>query len=129
MSSFSRTSSRLIRAASASAASDSRSLGRLIWSRLASTPSTLPNCWISSAAVFGPMPRTPGTLSTASPINASTSPSCSGGTPNFSITAARSSRTFFIVSSMSMPGPINCIKSLSDDTMVTSNPARDAAQA
>ena len=40
-------------------------------------------------AVFGPMPGTPGTLSTLSPISASTSPTFSGGTPNFSSTSSR----------------------------------------
>ena len=40
----------------------------------------------TQALVFGPMPGTPGTLSTLSPISASTSPSCLGGTPNLPIT-------------------------------------------
>ena len=36
---------------------------------------------------MGPIPGTPGTLSTLSPISASTSPTFSGGTPNFSSTS------------------------------------------
>ncbi len=52
-----------------------------------------------SAAVLGPMPSTPGTLSTLSPISAKRSPSRSGATPNFSRTSAGPSSLFFIVSS------------------------------
>jgi hypothetical protein len=66
-------------------------------------------------------------LSTLSPISASTSPTCSGGTPNFSITCSRPMRRSFIVSSMSRPGSISCIRSLSEETMVTLHPSASAA--
>jgi len=68
-------------------------------------------------------------LSTLSPIKASTSPTCSGGTPNFSITSSRPMRRSFIVSSMSRPGSISCIRSLSEETMVTCQPSAKAALA
>ena len=78
----------------------------------------------AGVAVFGPMPGTPGTLSTLSPISASTSPTFSGPTPNFSITCSRSMRRSFIVSSMStLPSSISCIRSLSELTIVTFQPA------
>ena len=100
----SRTSSRDSRASSAWSISDCFSLGLVIWSVEASTVSRSPYCWISCDAVLGPIPGTPGTLSTLSPISASTSPTFSGGTPNFSSTCSRPMRRSFIVSSMSMPG-------------------------
>ena len=91
---------------------------------LASTLSRSPNAWISWVAVLGPTPGTPGTLSTLSPIKASTSPTFSGPTPNFSITAASSIRRSFIVSSMSTwPSSTSCIRSLSELTIVTFQPA------
>ena len=80
----------LRRALSAWSISDWRSLGFLI--AVGARPAPLRGRhvrWISCAAVFGPTPGTPGTLSTLSPISASTSPSCSGGTPNFSSTSSR----------------------------------------
>ena len=43
----------------------------------------MPNAAIRSIAPFLPMPGTPLTLSDVSPISASTSITCSGGTPNF----------------------------------------------
>ena len=58
-------------------------------SRCSSTPCTEPNSAISLMAPFSPMPLTPGTLSEASPMIASTSITCSGVVPNFSSTAAR----------------------------------------
>ena len=63
------------------------------------------------------------------PSSASTSPTCSGGTPNFSITSSRPIRRSFIVSSMSSPGSISCIRSLSEETIVTCQPAASAALA
>ena len=45
-----------------------------------------PNLLINSAAVFIPIPGTPGILSTESPANDCTSITFSGGTPNFSLT-------------------------------------------
>jgi len=68
-------------------------------------------------------------LSTLSPISASTSPTFSGGTPNFSSTCSRPIRRSFIVSSMSIPASssISCIKSLSELTIVTFQPAAFAA--
>ncbi len=125
----SRTNSRLIRASSANSIKFCLSLGLAIWSVEASTVSRSPNCWISCDAVLGPMPGTPGTLSTLSPISASTSPTFSGGTPNFSSTSFRPIRRSFMVSSMSIPASssISCIRSLSELTIVTFHPALIAA--
>ena len=47
----------------------------------ARSASTLPYCRTSSMAVFSPMPFTPGTLSEASPMSASTSMNCTGSRP------------------------------------------------
>ena len=44
-------------------------------------PSIEPNSCTRLAAVLGPMPGTPGTLSTVSPIRAKTSITCSGVMP------------------------------------------------
>ena len=89
----------------------------------------MPNSWISCDAVFGPIPGTPGTLSTLSPISACTSITFGGATPNFSITSASPIGLFLIGSSMAMPGPISCIRSLSEDTMVQRPPAAATAVA
>ena len=78
---------------------------------------------ISSAAVFGPMPTTPGTLSMLSPISAKTSPTSSGGTPNFSRTSSTPSRRFFMVSSTDTSSSHSCIRSLSDEQITTCIPA------
>ncbi len=80
------------------------------------------------AAVFTPMPGTPGTLSEESPISACTSTTFEGGTPKRSITSASPITLFFIVSYMITPGWMICIRSLSDDTMVTSAPASSASR-
>ena len=60
-------------------------------------------------------------------------PTSVGGTPNFSSTSGSSIRWFFIVFSISIRppawGPTSCIRSLSDDTMVTSQPRSQAARA
>ena len=87
LSQTSSTSLRDRRAISACSIRFCLSLGLVIWSVDASTVSRSPYCWISWVAVLGPMPGTPGTLSTLSPISASTSPTFSGGTPNFSSTS------------------------------------------
>jgi hypothetical protein len=58
----------------------------------ASSDSSEPNCVIRSRAPFSPMPGTPLTLSEVSPISASTSTTCSGGTPNFSFTPSASNQ-------------------------------------
>ena len=76
-----------------------------------------------------PMPGAPGTLSTLSPHRAWTSTTFSGGTPNFSITCSRPMRRFFMVSSMKTLSPTSCIRSLSDEMMVTSPPASRTLQA
>ena len=70
-----------------------------------------------------PMPGAPGTLSTGSPQRAWTSTTLSGGTPNFSTTCSGPIRTFFMVSSMVTRAPTSCIRSLSEEMMVTSPPA------
>ena len=78
---------------------------------------------------MGPMPGTPGTLSTLSPVSAMHSTTFSGGTPNFSITSAGPIGFCLIGSSISIPGPTSCIRSLSDETMVQRPPAATAAVA
>ena len=98
-------------------------------SAAARTFSTSPNSLISRAAVFGPMPGMPGTLSTLSPIRAWTSTSLSGVTLNFSITSAGPIGFCLIGSSMSTPGRISCIRSLSDETMVVRPPMSLTARA
>ena len=65
------------------------------------------------------MPGTPGTLSVESPISDCTSITFSGGTPNFSITSAMPIFLSFMVSYMMTQSFTSCIRSLSDDTMVT----------
>ena len=83
-----------------------------------SSVSRSPYSPISCAAVFTPMPGTPGTLSLESPISDCTSITFSGGTPNFSITSSRPIRLSFMVSYMTTVGPTSCIRSLSEETMV-----------
>ncbi len=53
---------------------------------------------MSCAAVFTPMPGTPGTLSDESPISDCTSITLSGVTPNFSNTSEAPMRLSFMVS-------------------------------
>ena len=81
------------------------------------------------AAVFTPMPGTPGTLSLESPISDCTSMTFDGGTPKRSNTSASPIALFFMVSYMMMPGRTICIRSLSEETMVTSAPASSACSA
>ncbi len=95
----------------------------------ASTPSRSPNSVSSCAAVFGPMPGTPGTLSTESPISACASISLSGPTPNFSITSGTPIGFCLIGSSIVTPGRMSCIRSLSEDTTVAVPPTSVAARA
>ena len=101
----------------------SRRLGCLISSARSSNVSKSPYSFINNAAVLIPIPGAPGTLSTLSPANACTSTTRSGPTPNFSRTPSLSMSLFFIGSSISTPPPTNCIKSLSDDKIVTRPPA------
>ena len=81
---------------------------------------------MSAAAVFTPIPATPGTLSDESPASACTSITLSGPTPNLSRTCSGPILRFFMASSMVTPSPTSCIMSLSDETMVTSAPASRA---
>ncbi len=53
----------------------------------------------------------------------------SGGTPNFSITSAMPMRLSFIVSYITTQSFTSCIRSLSDDTMVTLAPTSHACRA
>ncbi len=83
------------------------------WSRFSYSASSEPNWFINSAAFFGPMPGTPGTLSDESPIRLWTSTTRSGVTPNFSSTwGSRISRPF-IPSYRYTQSETSCIKSLS----------------
>ena len=118
------TRRRETRAASACATSASRCLDAFIEPTMAasSTRSTVPYSRIRAAAFLGPMPGTPGTLSTLSPIKAWTSTIRRGGTPNFSSISAGPIGFCLIGSSMSVPPPTTCIRSLSDDTMVQRPP-------
>jgi hypothetical protein len=77
-----------MRASSAFSISFSRRLGCLISSARASRVSRSPYSSMSCAAVFTPMPGTPGTLSVESPARACTSTTLSGVTPNFSFTSS-----------------------------------------
>ena len=124
-----RTSSRETRIASrASWIATPRLPGTSPAAAAASSASSEPNLLISSEAVLGPMPATPGTLSMLSPISASTSPTCSGPTPNFSRTSGGPMRRFFIVSSTATPPSSvqSCVRSLSDEQITTSMPAARA---
>ena len=105
----------------------SRIFDGFISAAAASTDSRSPYSEINLVAVFGPIPGTPGTLSDESPIKAKTSPTSSGPTPNFSMTSSRFMRLSFIVSNISTPFPTNCIRSLSDEIMVTCQPSACAA--
>ena len=78
---------------------------------------------MSSAAVLTPIPGTPGTLSTLSPQSAWTSMTLSGPTPNFSRTSAAPIGLSFIGSNIWMRSETSCIRSLSEETMVTIAPA------
>ena len=124
-----------MRAFSAFSISASRRLGCLISPARASSVSRSPYSLISCAAVLTPMPGTPGTLSTVSPASACTSTTLSGGTPNFSITSAGRSalgggRCLHGVEQVvhRAVGSTSCIRSLSDETMVTSAPASRACR-
>ena len=55
------------------------------------TSARVPYCWSHFAAVFGPTPGTPGTLSTESPTSAWKSMTCSGRTPQSFTSASASS--------------------------------------
>ena len=127
--SSSRTRRREIRACSAKSISFWRRAGCLISLARASSDSRSPYSVMSWAAVFTPMPGTPGTLSTLSPARACTSTTLSGATPNFSNTSPGPMGLFFSGSSIRTPGRTSCIMSLSDDTMVTSRPASFASRA
>ncbi len=117
------TNRRDSRAASACSISASRRFDGFMAGAAASTVSRSPNSARSCAAVFGPMPGTPGTLSTELPISACTSISLSGVTPNFSITSPGPIGFCLIGSSISTPGRSSCIISLSEDT-ITATPSR-----
>ena len=118
-----------MRAFSALSISVWRRFSCLISPARASSVSRSPYSPISCAAVLTPMPGTPGTLSVESPISACTSITLSGGTPNFSITSAMPIFLSFIVSYMMTQSFTSCIRSLSDDTMVTLAPTSQACRA
>ena len=122
-SSFNRTSSREIRALSAWSTIDWRRLSCLISPARANSVSRSPNWPKSCAAVFGPMPGTPGTLSTESPVSACRSIILSGVTPHFSTTSGTPIWRSFIGSYIDTCGPTSCIRSLSEEMMVTPPPA------
>ena len=69
------------------------------------------------------MPLTPGTLSDASPISDKTSKTFEGSTENFSLTSLKLTILFFMASNIVIFSSINCIKSLSEETITTSKPS------
>ena len=90
----------------------------LISPACATTASSEPYCSSHLTAVLGPHLGTPGTLSTVSPTSVSQSTIRSGGTPNFSITASRSSGfggplSRVIVSTSTTLSSTSCARSLS----------------
>ena len=60
-------------------------------------------------------------------MSARTSPTCDGGTPNFSLTSAGPMRRFFMVSRTVTLSSQSCIKSLSDEQITTSMPPATAS--
>jgi hypothetical protein len=84
---------------------------------------------MSWAAVLMPMPGTPGTLSVGSPASAWISTTLSGVTPNFSNTSASRIGFCLMGSSMITRALMSCIRSLSEDTMVTRPPVAAKARA
>ena len=85
--------------------------------------STFPNSEIKLEAVLTPTPGTPGTLSTVSPTRACTSITLSGVTPNFSFTRSISMKIFLMGSYIFISFETSCIKSLSDEKIVTMAPS------
>ena len=115
-----RASSRDSRALSAYCSSAAR------WTFLGISParamsfSSEPNCRTSSFAPFSPIPGTPGMLSVVSPINANTSGTCSGRTPNsFSTISASMTRLSLCGLRIRTPSPTSWNRSLSAVTIMT----------
>ena len=77
---------------------------------------------MNSAAVFTPIPGTPGTLSLESPTSAWTSIIMFGSTPNLFFTSSKFRILFFIGSKILTFFLNNCIRSLSEETIVTFAP-------
>ena len=82
---------------------------------------------INKEAIFGPIPGAPGILSDESPAKACTSITLSGKTPNFSKTVSFVTSFFFIGSIIETLSFNNCIKSLSEEIIVTLLPTLEAA--
>ena len=91
----------------------SRSLGFLISSALRTTSSAVPNCLMSSTAVFSPTPGMPGTLSILSPIRLWISTACKGPYPSFSSSLTGSSVSSLCTSYMNVQSVSNWRRSLS----------------
>jgi len=109
---------------------DSFQLGRLF--RVSAGGQELP-IGPSALAVTSPTPGTPGALSTASPISASTSITCKGATPHSSRTFASSARTHDPPARWDGGGrsTVTCAstswrRSLSGETTTAARPAADA---
>ena len=85
-----------------------------LFTKFSTSPKSFTNC----AAVFGPIPGTPGILSDESPDNACTSITFSGPTPNFSITFSLVISFFFKGSIIETLVSKSCIKSLSEEIIV-----------
>ena len=128
-SSRSSTSSRETRACSANSMRLLRRLGWRISSARESSVSRSPYSSINCAAVLTPMPGTPGTLSLESPASACTSTTFSGGTPKRSTTSGPPILRCFTGSKSDIRSSTSCIRSLSEETMVTSAPSAAARRA
>ena len=92
-------------------------------SRCARISSTGPSSRTSVAAVFSPMPETPGMLSIGSPMRPRTSGTRAGSTPKRSRTSAGPQRRSRMVSSQVVRSSTSCIRSLSPVTITVSRPA------
>ena len=92
----------------------------LTLSRLASSASSDPNSVISLAAVLIPIPRTPGTLSTGSPMSANMSTTWSGRTPFESKSSSTPSVLSDCGSKRCVRSSTSCPRSLSRLTILIS---------
>ena len=98
-------------------------------SRCSITVSKSPMEFNTACADLSPIPVIPGTLSTLSPFRVRKSLISSGGTPNFSITPARSSTTPLMVSSIRTFRATSCARSLSPDSIIRETPCSSALTA
>ena len=96
-------------------------------STLARRFSSVPNCWSSVDAVLRPMPGTPGTLSTASPVRREKSTTWSGAIPQSALSPSTSRTLSLRKLRMRVRSSRSWRASLSAVQMTTSSPARRPA--